>query len=556
MNSRAENDDWRYAATAATPINEDDEFGDGDVEDIDDSRTIFGSSINRICVFVIWCVLSFDYMTTFLASLPWWQMLDGDFALYGTLVIGLYGLLGAVGAPLGGIIADRFGNKLVICVSVCFVVLGSLLWFLSGVGYLAAYDDFIHSAANATGPLVGNATIPSSVLKDASHHLDTARGLIIGSRVLSGLGSGAGLCVALRHLVSSAPHGHQLKVMNQTRVAAIIARIMGPVISSVFLFVPSSVWGNAIFNFSTWPALVAACVEWVALIGFVVFFRSAETSDTWDWRLWRDPIIGSLWKDLATLLTIITLALTAMWVVFSQLIPICAFVYQNVDSLNNLWLVYLPMIIGAMAYSIIGAKIFERMNIQQAYQIILLLVFLVVGNTIIFPFSLHPSPWLFYVGAVLFFFGNSGVQTILRAAYAKIASSSAHLGVLLSLLWISNGLAQFIGSSISSSIVTPSISDSWLRQNNCSTDYHGNSNYNCSACTITLQQLSSAFHSGTELNLGCYYLDDYVALAAVALGFAIFCGAATVYFLPKVNLGQKNLESLEDITEESRLLNR
>lgn len=384
----------------------------------------------------------------------------------------------------------------------------------------------------------------------------SGRALIIASRVIGGFASGGGFVVALRSLVSSVTPDKKLAVMNQTRIAAICARILGPVIGSIFLFVPSQVSGSLVLNYATFPALIAACLELLTFLGIAVAYQrdqEGQVEEHWNWRFWQDQELRGVLKELLSILAIITCSMTAMWLLYSQLIAICGFVYEVVDGLNNLWVVYLPLIVGSFGYSLVVDRLFNWLSFGQLAQVYALALLLLIGAVLLFPFSAKPEAALFYAGGVIFFLANSGIQTILRAVYARFACQTLYLGMLLSLLSIANGVAQFIGSSIAGAIVTPTVDTDWLLPHNCSTAHLTAFNYTCHACDISPLQIIVAVNNSSPLKLACWNLDNYLVLIAVLTAVVLVSAGFVIFFLRKHSV-LKNVDLPEDANESSRLL--
>ena len=391
-----------------------------------------------------------------------------------------------------GLLADKIGEKIVILIALFFTFAGNMAYFLTGM-----YSE--------------------------SQHHSTGIALIYISRIVAGLGS-AGLVIVLRYMVASAgsdPAEH-VKVMNNFRTTGLISRVISPSIATIFLYTPDSHIGKVSLNYATIPVLITMCLALIVCICTIFLFRDRPRGETSaSFLFWREHEMRSISKRVILINIILTLLLSGVWALMSQLIPICLFVYEIIHDIETLWYPYIPLIVGSLLSSIV----LKRFMFDEFYLLIASLLGLCIATVFLVPFSAHPSQWLFYVGAAFFFLFNTSSQTILRGMYSRMIGISRYIGILLSLLFISNGVAQLIGSSIAGALVSPRLSSTWFLRHNCSLQDFGNftcaNSLNPITCTSNCTIQPCQWASG-EWILDCYVLKGYAGV----IGFSFACSVA------------------------------
>jgi MFS family permease len=478
-----------------------------------------------------------DFGLTFLTFLPYWLGLDGDMRAYG-VVLGLYGGVTSLGAPILGWLGDKLGEKLIFCTSIVLSVAGNILFFASSI----SFGESPH-ASRAAG-----------------------QALLILSRMLCGFAAGS-VVLVLRYLIrTSVARGQdQVLVMNSFRLVSTLGRMIGPSIGAAVMWVGASKVGPFVVSGLTIPPLVSIGLG-VVLLPFVAFYygrdddsgddgytqldadyKQLDTDDGGDGRVrmrfWLDPSVRKLLPDVIKMNVAMLLWLSGLWLIFSQMVPIGMFEYSVVDSQGNLWIPFMPLAVGSLVAMLLLKRVQAHTGgISEFTLLMASSVGMMLATVPLFPFTSHPSKWFFYVGTGVFFLFNAVAQTSIRAIYSRVVGHSRYIGVLLSLLFVSGGIAQLVGSSIASAIVSPKIDSSWLRHHNCTATVMPNVTVVADCpCTVTPQQWASY-----DWDLDCYELENYAVLIGVTLAALVATAAFLYWALAKIKFRVEDVEANGD----------
>lgn len=299
--------------------------------------------------------------------------------------VGLYGLAQAVLQVPFGYLSDRFGRKPIMLCGLGFIVLGSLL---------AAFTTSIY-------------------------------GLIAG-RVLQGCGAFGSVVIA-----AMADHTREQK-------RALSMAILGASIGLSFaLALVVGPWLNQLYGLSGIFKLTALlAVMAMILIAYTVPSTTAQISvRPWVWRqTWREVLINSELNALYLGVFALHASLSALFLVMPLLIQTAGF------RAEQLWQLYLALILVAMAVSLVLSHRAKRLDILQALAILSMLL----AQISLYSYA---HGWWVVLALGVFFIAFCILEASLPSLVAKlapIAQRGTALGIFSSLQF----LGIFAGGAI------------------------------------------------------------------------------------------------------------
>eukprot|EP01094_Clydonella_sp_ATCC50884_P020096 TRINITY_DN4096_c0_g1_i3.p1 TRINITY_DN4096_c0_g1~~TRINITY_DN4096_c0_g1_i3.p1 ORF type:complete len:495 (-),score=32.92 TRINITY_DN4096_c0_g1_i3:123-1508(-) len=402
-------------------------------------------------MFVLTFVLSYDFMATFITIYFFWQWVSISSwpRSYG-LVFALYALGSSIGSPLLSILLTKTKSikvSAILCLAIDLV--GNLLYAFAAI---PANSVFPFSSLHD-----GTSSLPSSCSGDCL----LAVAMVCVGRFLAGVG-GSGILISLLYLTLASSTEHRILAMNRYRSWGFWGRLAGPLVGTVALYLPhyNIPLGNdysMVLNGMTYPPLATAifCVLALPLCAFAPDLPVQGQDE-------NEPEAKETIKNVLLISAVSVAATICFWIMFSQIMVIGVFMFQIVTDISDaeqLWLIYLPPIIGAVV-SMIAIKRFIQPDPESSpiidEQTLLYLsgVGLALSMGSLLQFKTVENKWVYYIGGSLIFFFNGIFTTAFRTVYSKVCGQSPHLSFFLSWMNILTTIGGVIGPAVSGLIIT------------------------------------------------------------------------------------------------------
>ena len=200
---------------------------------------------------------------------------------------------------------------------------------------------------------------------------------------------------------------------NRFRQFAMAGAIVGCTYCTALLYIPfNHVWYPFQLDAFTIPVLTSGTLETIAAV--FVFFSVQDLikeEEGISLNLFSSSQSQSLMRSTAILNVANFFVLMGVWVFFSELVVLGGVYWGVIDSFSNIWVVYIPVLIGSFASFLAVRILTNRFALDNPKLMVLGPFFAAIGAILLFGYSSPPSTTLFYVGAAVVFLGQGVYQT-------------------------------------------------------------------------------------------------------------------------------------------------
>lgn len=294
-------------------------------------------------------------------------------------------------------------------------------------------------------------------------------------------------------------------------------------IGTIYLYLGPYNFGDVSLNSATLPPLTTIVLELITIPVVIMFCREIETVKLMSEDkipIWKDKEAKQVLVDVLKLFVVYIVSMMSLWVVFAQIMPIGVLMFQiSSDDLSNIWIIYLPPVIGALLGMIVTRRVIGQLSVSDDLVLVVASIGVTVSLVAFIQFKTVEHAAIFFVGGTSLFFFFGIQATAFRTIYSQTVGDSRHLNVMMSLLFVGGALGQIIGPIFSSLFISVE----------CDSASSSSSGFDFSGCEMS------------GLNIGIIISIVLMALAT------LYTAALLFYFkLPSLEKGRMNYELINE----------
>lgn len=257
--------------------------------------------------------------------------------------------------------------------------------------------------------------------------------------------------------------------MNKFRAWQFWGKFLGPLLGTIYLYLPSfDVSSIPLFNAATYAPLTTIVFIIITIPIVFLFCKNVELKKPVDpIPIWKDSEAKQVIFDISKLFVIYVASLTALWVVFAQIMPIGVIFFQiATEDPSSIWLIYIPPLAGAIIGMFVTKRVIIPMKLHDNHVLIGASICVTLSLFTFIQFADHEPSYIYYIGCTILFLAFGILATAFRSIYSKTVGNSRHLAVLMSLLFSVGAIGQIVGPVFSSFFIeidctSASSSDAW-----------------------------------------------------------------------------------------------
>ena len=193
--------------------------------------------------------------------------------------------------------------------------------------------------------------------------------------------------------------------------------------ATVFLYIPSVDFGPVHLNSATYPALCTIILELIILPPCILFtgnIHQPHVDEEDKIPVLQDPVAKQMMIDSTKIFVIFGASLIALWLVFSQIMPIGVILFGIAsDDPSQIWEIYLPPIIGGVLSMIIVKRLTA---IPDTTILMVAAIGLIVSMFTFFQYAEKEPSYIYYIGGSALFFFNGTLATAFRSIYSLVST--------------------------------------------------------------------------------------------------------------------------------------